>query len=85
MDAVCPLMQRIFALNIVENLTDTNAITCGDDCGFIELILILSQRLLRTNIERVFTLVKSFVCITASCSDVGNIDKLNHWDFISRA
>ena len=81
-NAVCPLMQRIFSFNIMIYLSDAHTITRRYNGCFIILIIILSQRLLRANKKRIFSIFHCLVRITASSSNIRYICQLH--DFCVR-
>ena len=56
-NTICSLMQSVLALHIMKYLSNTNAISGCNYRSFIIFILIFSQRLLRTNKERIFAFV----------------------------
>ena len=78
-NAVCPLMQRIFSFNIMIYLSDAHTITRRYNSCFIILIIILSQRLLRANKKRIFAIFHRLVCITTSRPNVRYICQLHNF------
>ena len=78
-NAVCPLMQRIFSFNIMIYLSDAHTITRRYNGCFIILIIILSQRLLRANKKRIFAIFHRLVCITTSRPNVRYICQLHNF------
>ena len=72
MDSVRSLVQCIFSLDIVVNLAYANTIARCYNCSFVIFIVILSQRLLRANKERILPIFNCFICIATARANICN-------------
>ena len=70
MDAVRPLVKRILSFDIMVYLSNAHTITRCYNGGFIILIVVFSQRFLRTHKKWIFPVFHFLICIAISCSNI---------------
>lgn len=59
MNSVSSLMECIFPIDVMEYLSNTYTVSCGDNCFFVILVFIFSKWLLRTD--------KKWITATLNC------------------